>query len=232
MAPYFVVLYLRKYKFWKQFTTNTRVKNSAYLLCCIYENTNFESNSQPLFFTPTTNGGCVVSTKIQILKAIHNQTPCYTLYVQVVLYLRKYKFWKQFTTRVLNWLICFWLCCIYENTNFESNSQLYSGRKLPVVRCVVSTKIQILKAIHNIQHFGIDNTRVVLYLRKYKFWKQFTTMSTGTKITTQLCCIYENTNFESNSQLGIEPTNVGVSCVVSTKIQILKAIHNVSAVVQ
>ena len=171
------------------------------MLCCIYENTNFESNSQLTPASKTPHICCVVSTKIQILKAIHNPFSSHQLQMEVVLYLRKYKFWKQFTTKLRVILYTCRLCCIYENTNFESNSQLFIGDFFYRFRCVVSTKIQILKAIHNIQHFGIDNTRVVLYLRKYKFWKQFTTMSTGTKITTQLCCIYENTNFESNSQL-------------------------------
>ena len=118
-----------------------------------------------------------------------------------MLYLRKYKFWKQFTT-----LGCFffkfnWLCCIYENTNFESNSQLVSENILLFVCCVVSTKIQILKAIHNYGAVAAAGANVVLYLRKYKFWKQFTTLTALIAYCVRLCCIYENTNFESNSQL-------------------------------
>ena len=175
MAPYFVVLYLRKYKFWKQFTTNTRVKNSAYLLCCIYENTNFESNSQHINKRFIHRISCVVSTKIQILKAIHNYAIDKPILVIVVLYLRKYKFWKQFTTLPIYWFIPKLLCCIYENTNFESNSQRYTIFADKFAGCVVSTKIQILKAIHNLFPLQLSFERVVLYLRKYKFWKQFTT---------------------------------------------------------
>ena len=148
-------------------------------MCCIYENTNFESNSQLWHPWAAQEGGCVVSTKIQILKAIHNYEMDVFRLTSVVLYLRKYKFWKQFTTSCQKERTNNQLCCIYENTNFESNSQPvpYGLKQMP--GCVVSTKIQILKAIHNLVNRKDPNTNVVLYLRKYKFWKQFTTFYTG-----------------------------------------------------
>ena len=120
---------------------------------------------------------CVVSTKIQILKAIHNCRPQAKRYWGVVLYLRKYKFWKQFTTLKLFLFFLRLLCCIYENTNFESNSQPFRELPTECYCCVVSTKIQILKAIHNPFLNSFYFVIVVLYLRKYKFWKQFTTVS-------------------------------------------------------
>ena len=144
-------------------------------MCCIYENTNFESNSQHINKRFIHRISCVVSTKIQILKAIHNYAIDKPILVIVVLYLRKYKFWKQFTTLPIYWFIPKLLCCIYENTNFESNSQRYTIFADKFAGCVVSTKIQILKAIHNLFPLQLSFERVVLYLRKYKFWKQFTT---------------------------------------------------------
>ena len=170
-----VVLYLRKYKFWKQFTTNFSLISIAVWLCCIYENTNFESNSQQIRRIFTEGLSCVVSTKIQILKAIHNIAVALLAEKVVVLYLRKYKFWKQFTTIHQKMFYLSWLCCIYENTNFESNSQHHSVHLFESIGCVVSTKIQILKAIHNPNSKNNWRNCVVLYLRKYKFWKQFTT---------------------------------------------------------
>ena len=144
-------------------------------MCCIYENTNFESNSQLLLKGTERPAGCVVSTKIQILKAIHNGVQSVALFPFVVLYLRKYKFWKQFTTVNEVFFERIELCCIYENTNFESNSQLSFDTDILWHSCVVSTKIQILKAIHNALAIVETKINVVLYLRKYKFWKQFTT---------------------------------------------------------
>ena len=220
------MLYLRKYKFWKQFTTCALWTKTNAWLCCIYENTNFESNSQLSKPQGSKYKCCVVSTKIQILKAIHNLLHGCINQWSVVLYLRKYKFWKQFTTSFSLISIAVWLCCIYENTNFESNSQPILGIWELGISCVVSTKIQILKAIHNWTLRNGRKTTVVLYLRKYKFWKQFTTVFFIVTEIYKLCCIYENTNFESNSQpSGIE-IFVPLCCVVSTKIQILKAIHN------
>ena len=170
-----VVLYLRKYKFWKQFTTYLPYYTKVIRLCCIYENTNFESNSQPVSSKSHFHRCCVVSTKIQILKAIHNLNQWFYRRTNVVLYLRKYKFWKQFTTDPVTSRFTSTLCCIYENTNFESNSQPLIKIASNFPSCVVSTKIQILKAIHNSVENFLISTGVVLYLRKYKFWKQFTT---------------------------------------------------------
>ena len=176
-----VVLYLRKYKFWKQFTTSLNLPFTVTVLCCIYENTNFESNSQRVNVMYRNTSSCVVSTKIQILKAIHNVYFCKSQGFLVVLYLRKYKFWKQFTTPDLDLTLYPELCCIYENTNFESNSQPLPALAPGWPSCVVSTKIQILKAIHNDGSVVITDKDVVLYLRKYKFWKQFTTPACGKK---------------------------------------------------
>ena len=197
-------------------------------MCCIYENTNFESNSQQRCFFVKFWHRCVVSTKIQILKAIHNYFFCWKHLTAVVLYLRKYKFWKQFTTFACLISVAKSLCCIYENTNFESNSQPRRRSQNENWSCVVSTKIQILKAIHNCTSIKKKIVNVVLYLRKYKFWKQFTTIKYSSMIFPLLCCIYENTNFESNSQLQVFNVLGRCCCVVSTKIQILKAIHNIS----
>ncbi len=197
---YLVALYLRKYKFWKQFTTISHLIAQKKLLRCIYENTNFESNSQLHLCRRRFTTSCVVSTKIQILKAIHNNVHFYRCFKVVALYLRKYKFWKQFTTSRLLIASVIKLRCIYENTNFESNSQLLLVFGFLTQGCVVSTKIQILKAIHNKEAKEQIEELVALYLRKYKFWKQFTTVRRDDRIKAQLRCIYENTNFESNSQ--------------------------------
>ncbi len=175
-------MYLRKYKFWKQFTTIRTSIWKTLLLRCIYENTNFESNSQLTSRRWRKVLCCVVSTKIQILKAIHNKTPTTQILIIVALYLRKYKFWKQFTTCKEYSENDAMLRCIYENTNFESNSQPSSFPVLLLKGCVVSTKIQILKAIHNLKVPFRRLWKVALYLRKYKFWKQFTTILTITRV--------------------------------------------------
>ena len=66
---------------------------------------------------------CMLSTLIQILKAIHNRGDR----------LARYNL----------------LYVIYFDTNFESYSQLAVQRALAIAGCMLSTLIQILKAIHN-----------------------------------------------------------------------------------
>ena len=120
------------------------------------------------------SNGCMLSTSIQILKAIHN------LVTED----------KRFDL----------LYVIYFDTNFESYSQhrdLHGQRRR---RCMLSTSIQILKAIHN-------NPR-------------------SAPVTSELYVIYFDTNFESYSQHGFVFGFRFVSCMLSTSIQILKAIHN------
>ena len=66
---------------------------------------------------------CMLSTLIQILKAIHNCQPNYVSHVE--------------------------LYVIYFDTNFESYSQPLGVYIISSRGCMLSTLIQILKAIHN-----------------------------------------------------------------------------------
>ena len=163
-------------------------------------------------------------SKIQILKAIHNEWTVsiwctdavydvkdtnfesnsqprlfYHISIHCCLWCQRYKFWKQFTTFFRNLIYWFLL--------------------------FMMSKIQILKAIHNSITFCKFPTRAVydvkdtnfesnsqqfvikfiftvgcLWCQRYKFWKQFTTKS-----TCRICYL---------------------QLFMMSKIQILKAIHN------
>ena len=62
----------------------------------------------------------------------------------------------------------------YKDTKFESNSQLLSPKAEITNCCIINTKIQNLKAIHNLA--GVEGTKLRLYNQ------------------------YKDTKFESNSQ--------------------------------
>ena len=93
------------------------------MLYVIYFDTNFESYSQLSVFACYKPEGCMLSTLIQILKAIHNKR-CKCGGVV-------------------------WLYVIYFDTNFESYSQRMCLHTEFCRSCMLSTLIQILKAIHN-----------------------------------------------------------------------------------
>ena len=203
-----VVCYLLWYKFWKLFTTPKiyeRLKRGLYV---IYFDTNFESYSQLVFVWYQKELGCMLSTLIQILKAIHNAcargkttTMLYVIYFDtnfesysqlfgqinllrgVVCYLLWYKFWKLFTTLPLCFPACAGLYVIYFDTNFESYSQRSGLYMNTLLCCMLSTLIQILKAIHNPLRAALQAKRVVCYLLWYKFWKLFTTTRSATVTT-------------------------------------------------
>ena len=117
------------------------------LLYVIYFDTNFESYSQPISWCWHRRWCCMLSTLIQILKAIHNSRG----------------------TRN-GWSL---LYVIYFDTNFESYSQPPALHTTAFDGCMLSTLIQILKAIHNDRRSLPLSPPVVCYLLRYKFCSQF-----------------------------------------------------------
>ena len=69
------------------------------------------------------NYGCELYTKIQKMKAIHNEDNWIDYLKKAVNYTQRYKKWKQFTTvpRVYVWARALWT--IHKDTKNESNSQ-------------------------------------------------------------------------------------------------------------
>ena len=61
------------------------------------------------------------------------------------------------------------LYVIYFDTNFESYSQQYAAEYIKERGCMLSTSIQILKAIHNWRWWARMRQGVVCYLLRYKF---------------------------------------------------------------
>ena len=118
-----VVIRVQRYKFWKLFTTTGAVLTILNLLWFEYKDTNFESYSQRMIAADSALRGCDSSTKIQILKAIHNGCR--------------------------PWWSALGLWFEYKDTNFESYSQRLKIAEFSLLCCDSSTKIQILKAIHN-----------------------------------------------------------------------------------
>ena len=144
---------------------------------------------------------CELYTKIQKMKAIHNNIKHLYILLYAVNYTQRYKKWKQFTTSL--WHAQKWLrlWTIHKDTKNESNSQLCARRLNPSLCCELYTKIQKMKAIHNWYCFCIFWRVAVNYTQRYKKWKQFTT-SNFRGVCWKCCELY-------------------------TKIQKMKAIHNI-----
>ena len=222
----FVVLRVQSYKFWKQFTTHLAGCCAMRWLYCECKVTNFESNSQLASLASLYVSSCIASAKLQILKAIHNNSRKQAVMGSVVLRVQSYKFWKQFTTVTFVVVMCTPLYCECKVTNFESNSQLTPKEFRRLAGCIASAKLQILKAIHNFHIHRLIPWRVVLRVQSYKFWKQFTTESLNGCFRHALYCECKVTNFESNSQQLFAFCFMHSCCIASAKLQILKAIHN------
>ena len=117
------VNYTQRYKKWKQFTTHAEPSGEAYVLWTIHKDTKNESNSQLIELLIAFMWCCELYTKIQKMKAIHNNNIKNADKAIAVNYTQRYKKWKQFTTAAAN--------------------------TTPVLSCELYTKIQKMKAIHN-----------------------------------------------------------------------------------
>ena len=120
---WWVVFGRQRYKIWKQFTTVFVRTNRMQPLFSDVKDTKFESNSQLISRKRVQSLCCFRTSKIQNLKAIHNQIRNCVVKRRVVFGRQRYKIWKQFTTDSHNLIFRF--------------------------GCFRTSKIQNLKAIHN-----------------------------------------------------------------------------------
>ena len=177
LTPTFeAVNYTQRYKKWKQFTTKVLVVSVSFWLWTIHKDTKNESNSQRHWRQALPYGRCELYTKIQKMKAIHNEPTGHHPRRRAVNYTQRYKKWKQFTTE-LSVLFLRYSCELY-------------------------TKIQKMKAIHNCPSRVRVGAGAVNYTQRYKKWKQFTTPRLNSPFSALLWTIHKDTKNESNSQLG------------------------------
>ncbi len=164
------------------------------------KDTIFESKSQPEQTEMYIPKSCLSMSKIQFLKANHNQL-LQEVYSKVVVYqCQRYNFWKQITTTATLLLINQTLFINVKDTIFESKSQ-----RLPLSALVVL---------------------VVYQCQRYNFWKQITTSLRHSHLPPLLFINVKDTIFESKSQPWVGATDSVPSCLSMSKIQFLKANHN------
>ena len=143
---------------------------------------------------------CELYTKIQKMKAIHNMAKSMRVMHLAVNYTQRYKKWKQFTTDELLWFAKQSLWTIHKDTKNESNSQPVPVWGLNPIGCELYTKIQKMKAIHNMVSLIPPESSAVNYTQRYKRWKQFTTIENNSDVDSVLWTIHKDTKNESNSQ--------------------------------
>ncbi len=117
------VNYTQRYKKWKQFTTQVLMGTTCTRLWTIHKDTKNESNSQPTAKNLKSIWSCELYTKIQKMKAIHNESSRFSDLSFAVNYTQRYKKWKQFTTKSNRSSIREALWTIHKDTKNESNSQ-------------------------------------------------------------------------------------------------------------
>ena len=165
----------QRYKIWEQFTTTDLDVISREELFQDDKDTKFESNSQHQFVYFFCFFGCFRTTKIQNLRAIHNQDLTIKGTSNVVSGRQRYKIWEQFTTGLPFWVQGKALFQDDKDTKFESNSQQRLLCLIESRGCFRTTKIQNLRAIHNRRSQQSTWRHVVSGRQRYKIWEQFTT---------------------------------------------------------
>ena len=111
-------------------------------------------------------------------------------------------------------------------TKIESNSQRHHQQAQCRDGCFYWTKLQKLKAIHNLKSSFALEPNGAFTEQNYKNWKQFTTATCCSSQHSRVLLLNKITKIESNSQQVLEPPTALLRCFYWTKIQNLKAILN------
>ena len=162
--------------------------------------TKIESNSQRAQHSTEMRARCFYWTKLQKLKAIHNLKEPMKELMEGAFTEQNYKNWKQFTTLVLWCAKVAWVLLLNKITKIESNSQRVFLCISESGGCFYWTKLQKLKAIHNLDVDKPTSNKGAFTEQNYKNWKQFTTLSLLTAFTALVLLLNKITKIESNSQ--------------------------------
>ena len=113
---------------------------------------------------------------------------------------QRYKIWKQITTFNLINVSLIALLLLVKDTKFESKSQLWSATTTHNLNCFYWSKIQNLKANHNLSSQFLRWRHIAFTGQRYKIWKQITTNSLASSMRSKLLLLVKDTKFESKSQ--------------------------------
>ena len=165
----------QRYKIWKQITTDNNYKNRFLKLLLLVKDTKFESKSQQITIIRIGFWNCFYWSKIQNLKANHNQLARQVRKLIIAFTGQRYKIWNQITTRRWNSFKRTRLLLLVKDTKFESKSQPDAGTASSAPDCFYWSKIQNLKANHNQGLWGCKHSLIAFTGQRYKIWKQITT---------------------------------------------------------
>ena len=216
----------QRYKIWKQITTEYPFICSVHILLLLVKDTKFESKSQLCPHSPRRQQYCFYWSKIQNLKANHNELCCTCYGITIAFTGQRYKIWKQITTGLCRCSHTCKLLLLVKDTKFESKSQREWRLLIGTIYCFYWSKIQNLKANHNRRCSSHLRWWIAFTGQRYKIWKQITTGRLRCLVRPLLLLLVKDTKFESKSQLTTTAESVRVDCFYWSKIQNLKANHN------
>ena len=216
----------QRYKIWKQITTEDNHRFDTATLLLLVKDTKFESKSQPRREAMPIIQDCFYWSKIQNLKANHNNPHSARLATSIAFTGQRYKIWKQITTDRTNIVYEIGLLLLVKDTKFESKSQLGLPDFFKHPDCFYWSKIQNLKANHNDGSQGQVMVEIAFTGQRYKIWKQITTFFVAGASGRSLLLLVKDTKFESKSQPCRAHLLKHGNCFYWSKIQNLKANHN------
>ena len=190
----------QRYKIWKQITTLLRVVVRLFSLLLLVKDTKFESKSQHLSLDPRSKSYCFYWSKIQNLKANHNDISPGVPHHYIAFTGQRYKIWKQITTTSDGEVERIGLLLLVKDTKFESKSQRINFSSFMARDCFYWSKIQNLKANHNVLSTAAAAFAIAFTGQRYKIWKQITTWWLRLDINERLLLLVKDTKFESKSQ--------------------------------
>ena len=134
------------------------------------------------------------------MKANHNNRGLGIFVYYIAFTGQRYKIWKQITTKERARTRKVILLLLVKDTKFESKSQLQQLLVICEANCFYWSKIQNLKANHNLPHSLTTLCTIAFTGQRYKIWKQITTNSDASSMRSKLLLLVKDTKFESKSQ--------------------------------
>ena len=195
-----VVCDTAKVRFFKQITTPFANISLTKELFAILQKYDFSSKSQlgcPLLKILQS---CLRYCKSTIFQANHNIVIVIVTKIFVVCDTAKVRFFKQITTGMVGNLLPKELFAILQKYDFSSKSQPDVRIYAPTIGCLRYCKSTIFQANHNHHSVYYFLSDVVCDTAKVRFFKQITTASGSTFLTSTLFAILQKYDFSSKSQ--------------------------------
>ena len=210
----------------QQFTTSKNFTYKDGEVFQIFQRSQYNSNSQLLFWMIISRPGCFKYFKDLNTTAIHNSFSFHFFFTKGVSNISKISIQQQFTTSNSNTRSWYEVFQIFQRSQYNSNSQLRLFTGISCWRCFKYFKDLNTTAIHNLLVLFLQQLLGVSNISKISIQQQFTTRRRNNNACSWVFQIFQRSQYNSNSQQNGMSSVSSVGCFKYFKDLNTTAIHN------